>query len=136
MLAAAAARAACRIRFASTMLGAHGLNFAKGAEEIRSGLSALVDTYEAKVEALVAESTKLLAEGGAERDPRRLFEAAFHRLADADGHASLASAELTLPALVSGDREARAASSEAKKALQQMWARAHIRRRVQGGRPR
>ena len=54
-----------------------------------------------------------------------IFAATFGALASADGHAALASAELTLPALVSGDAEARAASSEAKKQLQQMWNRAY-----------
>ena len=37
------------------------------------------------------------------------------------------SAELTIPALVSGDETVRAASSEAKKQLKDMWSKAYAR---------
>ena len=55
------------------------------------------------------------------------FKLAFGYLANADGYAALKSAEVTLPALVSGDAAARAESSAAKKQLQAMWSRAYAR---------
>jgi Zn-dependent oligopeptidase len=55
------------------------------------------------------------------------FGATFAALANADGQASLVSAELTIPALVNGDGSIRAASSNAKKQLQHMWARTYSR---------
>lgn len=96
--------------------GAPRLNFTKSADEIRIGAAALERDYEAKLEALLAS-----AQGSSS------FAATFGRLADADGHAALLSAELTLPALVSGDAAVRTASSEAKKQLQKMWARTYGR---------
>ena len=48
------------------------------------------------------------------------FGCSFGALADADGQAALRSAELTLPALVSGEAARRQAATEAKKELQLM----------------
>lgn len=47
------------------------------------------------------------------------YGSSFGALADADGTAAHLSAELTLPALVSGSAAVRSAASEAKKQLQQ-----------------
>eukprot|EP00929_Paragymnodinium_shiwhaense_P088903 TRINITY_DN49209_c0_g1_i1.p1 TRINITY_DN49209_c0_g1~~TRINITY_DN49209_c0_g1_i1.p1 ORF type:complete len:708 (-),score=168.42 TRINITY_DN49209_c0_g1_i1:271-2394(-) len=105
--------------------GVQRLCFTKSADEIRRGLETLVKSYEANIDKLVAAASPLIARGGS--DEKELFKATFGRLADADGHAALASAELTLPALVSGDAATRAASSEAKKQLQNMWSRAYAR---------
>eukprot|EP00927_Polykrikos_kofoidii_P008136 TRINITY_DN13375_c0_g1_i1.p1 TRINITY_DN13375_c0_g1~~TRINITY_DN13375_c0_g1_i1.p1 ORF type:complete len:762 (-),score=126.38 TRINITY_DN13375_c0_g1_i1:107-2311(-) len=110
-------------RSASQPLGAPSLRFSLDAEGIRAGLEKIVNTYESKLNTLLCD-----VEGSASAPPgRRRFLATFGRLADADGHAALASAELTLPALVSGDAEVRAASSEAKKALQRLWAGTYSR---------
>ena len=51
------------------------------------------------------------------------FRRSFGALGDADGAAALWSAELTLPALVSGEAPTRQAATEAKKALQLMLSR-------------
>ena len=107
---------------ATKPLGAHGLCFVKTAEEIGACLKTLVAGYEARINALAADPLP-----AAQPPPSALFAATFGRLADADGHAALASAELTLPALVSGDAAVRAASSAAKKELQQMWSRTYAR---------
>jgi thimet oligopeptidase len=103
--------------------GVQRLCFSKGADDIRHGLEALIGSYETKVDELVKRCTPLLAA----TSKRELFKSTFRSLADADGHAALASAELTLPALVSGDAAARAASSEAKKKLQHMWSKVYAR---------
>lgn len=110
--------AASRVR-----LGVPNLCFTRSAAEIRNAAETFVLSYEAKLDALVAETSPALA-----KEPKgALFDATFGRLANIDGHAALASAELTLPALVCGDVQARTASSEAKKSLQQMWSRAYAR---------
>jgi len=98
-------------------IGVHQLKLTRSADQIRSALKILVNTYEGKIEKLIAEAeTEAVS-----------FEARFGKLAEADGYAALASTELTLPALVSSDADARAASSAAKKDLNQMWSRAYTR---------
>ena len=57
------------------------------------------------------------SQGTSQADP---FGRSFGALADADGAAALRSAELTLPALVSGEAATRQAATEAKKELQLM----------------
>jgi Zn-dependent oligopeptidase len=101
------------------MLGAQFLDLKLGAAAIRSGLQQLVSNYEADINALLLE---MPAELGVDH-----FAQSFLRLANADGHAALRSAELTLPALVSGDAEIRKASSEAKIALKTMFNRTYSR---------
>jgi len=108
---------------ARVRLGVPSLCFTRNAAEIRNAADTFVRSYEAKLDHFVAETEQMPAE----QDKNSLFEATFGRLANIDGHAALASAELTVPALVSGDVLTRAASSEAKKSLQQMWSRAYSR---------
>ena len=123
---------------AASVLGASRLCFAKSAPEIKHGLQKLVSTYEVppapcrnlgdRLWFTQSNLDRLVAQCGALNKAApgtELFAATFGALASADGHAALASAELTLPALVSADPAARAASSEAKKQLQQMWNRAY-----------
>lgn len=97
--------------------GVHKLCFTKTVSEINRSLESLVGTYESQIDGITAT---------APRDPVN-FASTFGELAKADGHASLMSAELTLPALVSSDSSVRSASSKAKQQLQQMWARAYAR---------
>eukprot|EP00434_Breviolum_minutum_P034880 symbB.v1.2.030877.t1/scaffold3524.1/size54796/2 len=99
----------------TSTVGVHQLNFGKSAEEIRSGLHSLMERYEAQIQEIVKanQATQVAS-----------FEA-FSKLADADGQAALMSAELTLPALVSGDVLVRKAAQEAKKALQLMWGKSY-----------
>ncbi|CAK8997947.1 Thimet oligopeptidase (Endopeptidase 24.15) (MP78), partial [Durusdinium trenchii] len=98
----------------ASTIGAHQLNFCKSAEEIRSSLRSLISRYEAEVQAIVDADD-------------RSFAATFGRLADADGLAALFSAELTLPAQVSGEKAVRDASADAKAQLQQMWSKSYAR---------
>eukprot|EP00457_Paulinella_chromatophora_P001091 gb/GEZN01001093.1/.p1 GENE.gb/GEZN01001093.1/~~gb/GEZN01001093.1/.p1 ORF type:complete len:767 (-),score=118.48 gb/GEZN01001093.1/:742-3042(-) len=104
-------------------LGTPGLNLNKGPREIQQDLSSLVRSYEERIDALIQYHNKQEKQ----KDMRALFVETFGRLADADGHASLASAGLTLPALVSSDIDARSASSLAKQTLKQMWAKTYAR---------
>mmetsp|Transcript_33650 Transcript_33650/g.96637 ORF Transcript_33650/g.96637 Transcript_33650/m.96637 type:complete len:701 (-) Transcript_33650:163-2265(-) len=101
------------------LLGVHQLTFSRKAADISACVEAVVKDYEGRLESLLKTDSQLIG--------RQLFDATFGSLANADGHAALVSAELTVPALVSGDAEARAASSAAKKRLQNMWARAYMR---------
>ena len=66
-----------------------------------------MSSYEQQIEGI------LLSKEGEEAT----FQSAFGRLAAADGKAALLSAELTLPALVSGDAEVREAGSARWQAL-------------------
>ena len=99
--------------------GVHQLCLTKSADEIRSGLKVLTKTYEERISALMSASSS--GSSGS------TFRQTFGQLADADGFAALASVELTLPALVSGDPEARAASADAKKSLSAMWSKTYTR---------
>eukprot|EP00435_Cladocopium_sp_Y103_P029189 s938_g7.t1 len=90
-------------------VGTHQLNFCKSADDILASLKTLMEKYEKEVQVIVD------ADGGSQADP---FSCSFGALADADGRAALRSAELTLPALVSGDASTRKAATEAKKELQ------------------
>lgn len=103
-------------RFPGSTIGAHQLNFCKSAQEIQTSLKQLMSSYEQQIEGI------LHAEG-----KEATFHTAFGRLAAADGAAALLSAELTLPALVSGDAEVRQVAAEAKKQLQQMWSSTYSR---------
>lgn len=117
MLARAGRARGWKQRMASagaSTIGAHQLNFCKSAEEIRSSLRSLISRYEAEVQAIVDADD-------------RSFAATFGRLADADGLAALFSAELTLPAQVSGEKAVRDASADAKAQLQQMWSKSYAR---------
>ena len=103
-------------------LGVRQLRFTKTAQEIQSTLECVVSAYEAKINNIVIKNMPLI------KDNVKLeFGATFAALANADGQASLVSAELTIPALVNGDGSIRAASSNAKKQLQHMWARTYSR---------
>ena len=84
----------------NTQIGAHQLNFCKSADEIKKSLQELMANYEAEIQDIVNSAGKGV-------NP-------LHRLADADGRAALYSAELTLPALVSGDKKIREVSADAK----------------------
>ncbi|CAJ1459901.1 unnamed protein product, partial [Effrenium voratum] len=116
-LAAGAGAAGGLRAVASMALGAHQLSFTKSADEIRRGLKELTESYELRIQKILEAATA----GDSS------FGASFGRLAEADGRAALLSAELTLPALVSGDAAERQASQEAKKALQQMWSKTYAR---------
>ena len=98
--------------------GVHQQHLTKCAEEIRSGVKVVHEAYERRISSLVS---------AAESGHSVSFASTFGALADADGFASLASVELTLPALVSGDPEARAASAAAKKSLSDMWSKTYTR---------
>ena len=84
-------------------------------------------THGAPQEAAYASQVTAIVEGATSLAPEARFEGTFLKLANADGHAALASGELTLPALVSGSAETRAAATEAKQALQNMWAATFMR---------
>ena len=114
----AARRLSTRVAMRSASnVGIHQLHLTKSAEEIRSGLKVLTEEYERRIARLVSGA----------QCPGASFASTFGLLADADGLASLASVELTLPALVSGDSEARAASADAKKRLSDMWSKTYTR---------
>ena len=105
------------------MRGAPDLHFTKNADEVTAAVAAIETEYEASLNTLVRDAPVVY-------HPTRdviLFDVTFGRLANADGHAALKSAEVTLPALVSGDAAARAASSAAKKQLQAMWSHSYAR---------
>ncbi len=105
------------------MRGAPDLHFTKNADEVTAAVAAVEANYDDALNALVRKSEAYVTGGGFPVP----FNFAFGKLADADGHAALKSAEVTLPALISGDAAARAASSAAKKQLQAMWSSAYAR---------
>ena len=98
--------------------GVHQQHLTKSAEEIRSGVKVVHEEYDRRISSLVS---------AAKSGQSVSFASTFGALADADGFASLASVELTLPGLVSGDPEARAASAYAKKSLSDMWSKTYTR---------
>ena len=104
------------------MRGAPDLHFTKNADEVTAAVAAIEANYDDALNALVRKSEAYVTGGGFPVP----FNFAFGKLADADGHAALKSAEVTLPALISGDAAARAASSAAKKQLQAMWSSAYL----------
>lgn len=106
-----------RVANMAKVVGTHQLNFCKSADDISASLKTLMEKYEKEVQAIVDA-------GASKADP---FSCSFGALADADGAAALRSAELTLPALVSGEAARRHAATEAKKELQLMWGKTYSR---------
>ena len=102
----------------TSTIGVHQQCLTKSAADIRSALDVLTETYEQRISSLISS---------AKSNGSSSFASTFGQLADADGYASLKSVELTLPALVSGDPEARAASAAAKKSLSNMWSKTYTR---------
>eukprot|EP00808_Paulinella_micropora_P022445 g75124.t1 len=99
------------------------LRLSLSAAQITAETHELVRQYQAKINGIVQRSGQKSAGSASHQG----FLASFGSLADADGHAALISASLTLPALVSPDADARKASSQAKVTLKDMWDTAYAR---------